>query len=156
MRLTNVKIFDVNKYNYCDHFSKANQDLINELSALNEEVKSHLMNFNFISAAHQINMILLQLNNLVHSSEFWKHLDNEQLIREVSVITLEFCRIVTILYKPFIKEISDVIYEFIGHDLKEISFKYCHFRQYETINKETGYFKIDYPKRSKIFLKKLN
>ncbi len=102
---------------YIDHI-KENMDLV-------VLAKTELLNYNFIQAQHYIHLILINLNNLVQVSEFWKKMSDNKLINNILCICLEFVRIVTILYTPFLPHLMHNVGKIIGLKENEFLFKFC-------------------------------
>ena len=135
------------------------------MSLINSAKKS-LVEFDFIASIHKIHLVLINLNNQLHLSEFWKkHSDREEL-EQLICFTYEFTRIVTILYKPILPELMIDVNKFIGNNENNIKLDKCFFRMNNTddfneltdelFNKgiKDGYFKIDITYKEKIFINK--
>jgi methionyl-tRNA synthetase len=168
LRLTNNKIIDINNYNKIEKFSEENQIKIKENLVHVNNAICELNNFNFIQAAHQIHLILLNLNNLIQTSEFWKKTEDIEYIKEIACFSFEFIRIISILFYPYLPELMGYVNKYIGVDDKFIKFKYCFFRginidiysknpelrEFNSIIKN-GYFKVDLSYKNKIFVNKI-
>jgi methionyl-tRNA synthetase len=166
LRLTNNKIIDINNFNTIEKFSEESQIKIKENLVHVNNAINELNNFNFIQAAHQVHLILLNLNNLIQTSEFWKKTEDKEYIREIACFSFEFIRIISILFYPFLPELMGNVNRYIGIEDKFINFKYCFFRG---INNESndpevlhfnskvndGYFKVDLSYKNKIFVNKI-
>lgn len=183
MRLSNPKVCDTNSFNYLrEPLTKQELAQLRNLCELVEKSKEAVLSYDFVSAIHKIHLILIDLNTYVHSTEYWKNLNNENYVSKIFCTVFEFIRIVSILIKPILPELSVSINKFIGRDDKYINLNYCWFRInksqifeiydedaisgvlageeigefYNEINqREKGYFKIDLDYKDKIFINKV-
>lgn len=172
LRLSTNKIIEINKFNKIDTFDEEFETRIKENMVFVESAKLELLNYNFIQAAHYIHLILLNLNNVVTTSEFWKKTDNHRLINQIACFSLEFLRIVSILYSPFLPELMGNVSRYLGIDPDIYTkFKFCVFRgvkigdvnlqdeeeiiKFNTLAVNKGYYNIDYSFKSKIFINKV-
>ena len=183
MRLSNPKICDTNSFNYLEEpFSKEELNQLRNLCDLVENAKEAVLSYNFVSAIHKIHLILIDLNTYVHSTEYWKNLNNKNYVSKIFCTVLEFIRIVSILIKPILPDLSVNINKFIGGNDTNMNLNYCWFRInkshisliyeeddisnifddknlrefYNEINqREKGYFKIDLAHKDKIFINKV-
>jgi methionyl-tRNA synthetase len=136
-------------------------DLINS-------AKADLINFDFIACIHKLHLVLINLNNHVHSSEFWKKADEKEEIIQLACFTYEFVRIVSILYKPILPQLMSNINKFIGIDETNVNLNNTNFRLLNDDNNtklgtspklfdqnaKEGYFKIDMSYKNLIFVNK--
>jgi methionyl-tRNA synthetase len=172
LRLTNNKIINMNNFNKIEKFSDSMLEKIKDnLIHVNNAIID-LNNFNFIQAAHQVHLILLNLNNLIQNSEFWKKTDDTEYIKELACFSIEFIRIISILFHPFLPELMGNVNRYFGIDNNFAKFKYCFFRgvAIEGVNKislndpqlndfnnmvKDGYFNVDISYKEKIFVNKI-
>lgn len=183
MRLSNPKVCDTNSFNLLEEpFSKVELEQIRNLCDLVEKAKEAIISYDFVSAIHKVHLILIDLNVYVHSTEYWKNLNNKNYVSKIFCTVFEFIRIVSILIKPILPELSDNINKFIGNHDTKINLNYCWFRimrnqineiyEDETISnlledinlsefyneinqREKGYFKVDQAHKHKIFINKV-
>jgi methionyl-tRNA synthetase len=170
LRLSNSKIIEINKFNKFDIWDEEYSSKINENIQIVEEAKTLLLEYNFTPAAGKIHQLLSNLNHLIHSSEFWKKLDDEEYIKKISCFTFEFLRISTILLTPYLPELMKNVSYFIGIKPYYLNFKFCFFRDLSSISdnmidlqlinfkemaREFGYFRVDLNYKSKIFIPKM-
>ncbi len=129
--------------------------------------KLDIFNFDFIACIHKVHLVLINLNNYVHSSEFWKKIDQRDELTQLACFTYEFIRIVTILYKPILPQLMSNINKYIGIDEADITFTNTNFRLLDTdnitnanirysdqFNAKEGYFKINTTYKNLIFVNK--
>jgi methionyl-tRNA synthetase len=131
--------------------------------------KSDLKDYNFVACIHKVHLVLINLNNHVHETEFWKKSNQKEDIIQLACFTYEIIRIVTILYKPILPTLMSNINKYIGIDESSISFANTDFRLFdaENIHKsgiaymneynqtaQDGYFKIETCYKNLIFVNK--
>jgi methionyl-tRNA synthetase len=131
--------------------------------------KADLIEFNFIACIHKVHLVLINLNNHVHATEFWKKSDQKEDIIQLACFTYEFIRIVAILYKPILPTLMSNINKYIGIDQSKINFANTDFRLLDTENVEKsgiacntqhnqtandGYFNINTNYKNLIFVNK--
>lgn len=128
LRLSNEKIVDFNRYNYVEHFNEEFQIFIGQnLIFLNKAI-INLKNYDFIGAAAQLHLLLLNLNTLVHKVEFWKDKENKVKLSNLGCTVFEFVRIISILFKPFLPELMVNLHKYIGLNQNDMKLKNCKFR----------------------------
>ncbi len=124
-------------------------DLINS-------AKSDLINFDFIACIHKVHLVLLNLNNHVHNSEFWKKTDQKDEIKQLACFTYELIRIITILYKPILPKMMSNINKYIGIDESKMNLENAIFRfsdkNVNSNNLKHAYFNINTSYKNLIFV----
>ena len=145
-----------------------------------EKAKESLVNYDFISCTHKIHLVLLELNTLIHSTEYWKNVENKKYCEKIFCVTIECIRIISILLRPFLPELSLNISNYIGFSEEYLMLKYSFFRfpkrnleeiyhddtileinenedlkNFNNLVDEKGYFLIDYELKDKIFINKV-
>lgn len=181
--MSNPKVCDTNCFNIIEEqFSEDELQKIRSYSALIEDSKAALLQYDFVSATHKIHLLLIELNTLVHSTEYWKNLSNKNYVSKIFCIVIEYVRQVAILMNPFLPELSLNLAKFMGFDDSKMFLKFCFFRinnqqmreiyDNETIdfinsnsdlkeflnevnNSDKGYFKIHLSYKEKIFITKV-
>lgn len=154
MRITNKKIFDINEYSIINknsfdvNFEKNKNN--SELSELVSEtyqktiiklnkIKTSLENYEFSIVSFNIHSILLDLNKLIHTSEFWKlyknGLEEKDLIslKDMFAFIIETIRVVLIYLYPIVPELVEKGIKVLGFNENEININNCelfiHFNQ---------------------------
>lgn len=183
MRLSNPSVCNTNIYKSLDEpFNKEELEKLRFLCEMIEKAKEAILSYDFISATQKIHLILIELNAYVHSTQFWKNLNNKNYVSKIFCVVFEILRIVSILMKPFLSELSININKFIGNNENRINLTYCWFRinfdqileiyeEKQVMNilsnndlkdfyneiycKEKGYFNIDLKYKEKIFIRKV-
>ncbi len=158
---------------------------LNKLKSLCETVekaKEKILEYDFVSATHKIHLILMDLNAYVHSTEYWKNLQNKYYVSKIFCIVFEFIRIVSILLKPYLPDLCISINKFIGNEISKMKLNYCFFRignnqiseiydefticyissiqelkefNLQIHDKDKGYYRIDLDYKQKIFINKV-
>lgn len=183
MRLSNPNVCDTNSFNYLEeHFNKEELKRLRNLCEIVEKAKEAIICYDFVSSIHKVHLILLDLNAYVHSTEYWKNMQNTNYVSKIFCTVFEFLRIVTILIKPILPDLSVNITKFIGSKDSNLNLNYCWFRinknqfhdvydedalvkisNYENLNefydeinqREKGYFKVNLVYKDKIFINKV-
>lgn len=183
MRLSNPKVCDTNFFNYLEEpFTKEEMERIKNLCEIVEKAKEAVLSYDFISLIHKMHLLLIDLNTYVHSTEYWKNLQNKNYVSKIFCTVFEFIRIVSVLIKPILPELSLNITSFIGSDYSRVNLNYCWFRInenqfidiydqdsltkikecsnlklfFDEINiREIGYFNVDQTFKDKIFINKV-
>jgi methionyl-tRNA synthetase len=181
LRISNTKICDTNKFNKITVILNE-EDLhkIRNYINLIEKAKESLVNYDFISCTHKIHLVLLELNTLIHSTEYWKNVNNIQYCEKIFCVTIECIRIISILLRPFLPELSLSISNYIGFSEDYLMLKYSFFRfskenikeiyhdetileifddeklrEFNEIINVKGYFFLNYDQKDKIFISKV-
>jgi len=175
LRVTNAKVMgSLESLNSMDEWSDEYKTKIDYNMDLVSETLRFLEKYDFMTASQKIHLILLELNNLVHSSKFWLRIEDKKFLSEVVCFTLEFIRITSILLKPFLPDLMINIHKFLGVDPNNMKIDCCFFRMknsfqsgklindkllkynmdFNNVLKEHGYFKIDFGMKNVIFVTK--
>lgn len=182
LRISNPRVCDTNKFNIVEKFSDDHLKFIKNNCILIESAKDFLLKYDFVAASHKIHLVLLELNCLVHSTEYWKHLNDKDYVSSIFCLVFEFIRIVTILLKPYLPEYIKDLNKFLGFLEDKIMIKYSFFRlnnkqidqiyDAESLNViknnkeiknflnevedvENGYYKLKLDLKEKIFINKV-
>ena len=172
MRVTKVSLMgEFNVMNNVKEWSSEFEERIDNNMKIVFEIQTFLDKYDFITASIKVHLLLLELNNFVHLSQFWLKKDDKKYLEEILCFTLEFVRLASILLKPFLPELMENIHQFLGIETDKMKIDYCYFRR-ESFDKVTsnksfaynkefndnlkthGYFKIDLSKKESIFVTK--
>jgi methionyl-tRNA synthetase len=181
IRLSNSNIVDFNKLNTVEDFTKEFEEKIEENIIHVNNAKQDLCDYNFVNAAQNVHNILLNLNNIVHNSEFWKRSGEDEYLRQLGCFIIEFIRIISVLFYPYLPELMGNVHKFIGVEEKYIKLKFCFFRmkvdsqkidnlkknsinrsnndreimEFNNLSETHGYFRIDQNIKNRIFINKV-
>jgi methionyl-tRNA synthetase len=150
---------------------------IKENMSLINSARADLINNDFTTATYKVHLVLINLNNFVHASEFWKKQMSKDELSQLSCYVYEFIRIATILYRPLLPQLMININKFIGIGEDKVFLDFSYFRLADEENKKqvysdefnlsddfqkfneeskSGYFNIDMKFKEIIFINKKN
>ena len=129
LRVTNIKVMGPLEELSNNHEWNVNyyERILNNMKMV-LEIQRFLNKYDFITASIKIHLLLLELNNFVHMTQFWLKADEKKFLAEITCFTLEFLRLTSILLKPFLPELMINIHRFLGLDEKDMKINNCFFR----------------------------
>lgn len=174
--MTNTKLIQINDFNKVKKFDegfiqKIKDNLVHATGARNDLIK-----YDFVGTSHKVHLILISLNNIIHTTEFWKRTDENEFLVQLSCFILEWVRVISILLKPILPELMSNLSKFVGYDSEEIKMKNAYFRLTDKENikhvysdvesniisndafnnavLDRGYFNVNINYKEKIFIEK--
>jgi methionyl-tRNA synthetase len=119
--------------------------------AIINSARNGLLTHDFIATIHKVHLVLFNLNNFVHSSEFWKKNYIQDELAQLCCYVYEFLRIISIMYRPILPKLMLNINKYIGVDENKVLLCNSYFRltNEENINEVYSEFKL--PEKFKQF-----